>query len=30
MEEVVLQIEVGFNPHVGPVQGHEGCNMQDP
>jgi hypothetical protein len=26
----VLQIEVGFNPHVGPTQGHKGSHMKDP
>jgi hypothetical protein len=30
MEEVVSQIEVGLNTHVGHTHGHEGCNMQDP
>jgi hypothetical protein len=30
MEEIVPQIKVGLNPHVGLAQGHEGRYMQDP
>jgi hypothetical protein len=29
-KEIVPQIEMGLNPHIGLAQGHEGCNMQDP
>jgi hypothetical protein len=28
-EEIVPQIEVGFNPYVSLAQGHKGCCMQD-
>jgi hypothetical protein len=28
-EEVIPQIEVGHNPHMGLAQGHKGCYMQD-
>jgi hypothetical protein len=30
VEEVVPQVEVGFDPHVGLAQGYEGHNMEDP
>jgi hypothetical protein len=30
MEEVVPQVEVGLNAHVGFAQGYEGGNMLDP
>jgi hypothetical protein len=30
MEEVVPQVEVGLNPHVGFAQGYEGRDMYDP
>jgi hypothetical protein len=29
-KEVVPQVEVGFDPHVGLTQGYERCNTQDP
>jgi hypothetical protein len=30
MEEVVPQVEVGLNAHVGFTHGYEGDNMLDP
>jgi hypothetical protein len=30
VKEVVPQIEVGLNPHVGLAQGHKGRYVQDP
>jgi hypothetical protein len=30
MNEVVSQIEVGLDPHVGLAQGHKGRHVQDP
>jgi hypothetical protein len=30
VEEIVPQVEMGVNPHVGLTQSHEGRDMQDP
>jgi hypothetical protein len=29
-EEIIPQVEMGVNPHVGLTQSHKGCDVQDP